>query len=332
MSDEDILMVISNANGHQPSLFVPEKSFHLLVKRQISRLELPSVETVEAVRREMARICTTIAENSALSRFPHLHGQVVDTINDLLTEGMRSATFMVTHLIKIELAWLNTSHPNFIGGSRAVLQAMTRLQEERAAALERAEKIKSRTLGLYDKTDAIDATPLDGNTQGYQMHEQKKEKRTGWFSRSSKKALGDDYGAEEDDDDPNLVKLPQMPIKVEKGKTVTADKDKIEVDTIKKLVASYFNIVRKQMMDYVPKTVMAFLVKGITDGLQGELVSRLYSDATVEQMAVEAPETAEERVEMQESRKSLMKALRIVEDVRQMGGHGHGHGHGHGSM
>ena len=28
-----------------------------------------------------------------------------------------------------------------------------------------------------------------------------------------------------------------------------ADKDKIEVDTIKKLVASYFNIVRKQMMD-----------------------------------------------------------------------------------
>ena len=171
--------------------------------------------------------------------------QVVDTINDLLTEGMRSATFMVTHLIKvrkclgvhtnvdtsplstlpsplsplpsapfplqpplkrhrahsltlsphspsrpthptrltkIELAWLNTSHPNFIGGSRAVLQAMTRLQEERAAALERAEKIKSRTLGLYDKTDAIDATPLDGNTQGYQMHEEKK-KRSGWFSR-----------------------------------------------------------------------------------------------------------------------------------------------------
>ena len=209
--------------------------------------------------------------------------------------------------------------------------------------------------------------------------------------------MGDNYGAEEEEDDANLVKLPQMPTKVEKGKTLTADKDKIEVDTIKKLVASYFNIVRKQvtnkanrgfhsdfwlvegaafacpyttaaaqappndaptlstrspsseppvktltsdpkpsvysyivrkqMMDYVPKTVMAFLVKGITDGLQGELVSRLYSDATVEQMGVEAPETAEERVEMQESRESLMKALRIVEDVRQMGGHGHGHGH-----
>ena len=50
----------------------------------------------------------------------------------------------------------------------------------------------------------------------------------------------------------------------------------------------------------------------------GELVSRLYSDATVEQMGHEAPETAEERLEMQEARVSLKKALKIVEDVRQM--------------
>ena len=43
------------------------------------------------------------------------------------------------------------------------------------------------------------------------MHEQKKDaKRSGWFSRSSKKALGDGYGAEEEDDDPTLVKLPQV--------------------------------------------------------------------------------------------------------------------------
>jgi hypothetical protein len=58
------------------------------------------------------------------------------------------------------------------------------------------------------------------------------------------------------------------------------------VETVKKLVTSYFNVVRKQMIDYVPKTIMAFLVKGILTDLQGELVSRLYSDATVNEMTV----------------------------------------------
>ena len=53
VSDADICMAISNANGHQPSLFVPETSFHQLVKRQIWRLERPALETVEAVNLEM---------------------------------------------------------------------------------------------------------------------------------------------------------------------------------------------------------------------------------------------------------------------------------------
>ena len=49
----------------------------------------------------MAKICTTIAETSALARFPQLHGQVIDTINTLLHEGLTTATFMVTHLVKV---------------------------------------------------------------------------------------------------------------------------------------------------------------------------------------------------------------------------------------
>ena len=46
-----------------------------------------------------------------------------------------------------------------------------------------------------------------------------------------------------------------MPNKVEKGTTLTADKDKIEVDTIKKLVASYFNIVRKQVPTLIKESL-----------------------------------------------------------------------------
>jgi dynamin 1-like protein len=52
----DILTAIRNANGPRPALFVPEVSFELLVKRQIRRLEEPSLRCVELIHEEMQRI------------------------------------------------------------------------------------------------------------------------------------------------------------------------------------------------------------------------------------------------------------------------------------
>uniref|UniRef100_A0A674JUU1 Dynamin-type G domain-containing protein n=1 Tax=Terrapene triunguis TaxID=2587831 RepID=A0A674JUU1_9SAUR len=58
----DILTAIRNATGPRPALFVPEVSFELLVKRQIKRLEDPSLRCVELVHEELQRIiqhCST---------------------------------------------------------------------------------------------------------------------------------------------------------------------------------------------------------------------------------------------------------------------------------
>jgi dynamin 1-like protein len=41
LDDDDIRTAIANANGTRPSLFIPEISFDLLVRRQIARLEQP---------------------------------------------------------------------------------------------------------------------------------------------------------------------------------------------------------------------------------------------------------------------------------------------------
>lgn len=42
--------------GPRPALFVPEVSFELLVKRQMKRLEEPSLRCVELVHEELQRI------------------------------------------------------------------------------------------------------------------------------------------------------------------------------------------------------------------------------------------------------------------------------------
>lgn len=45
LTDQDIRTAIYNANGTRPSLFVPEMSFDLLVRKQIARLEQVRIET-----------------------------------------------------------------------------------------------------------------------------------------------------------------------------------------------------------------------------------------------------------------------------------------------
>jgi len=40
-------------------------------------------------------------------------------------------------------------------------------------------------------------------------------------------------------------------------------REQIEVDMIKKLITSYFNVVKKNINDSIPKTVINFLVNGV---------------------------------------------------------------------
>ncbi|PIO56400.1 hypothetical protein TELCIR_22201, partial [Teladorsagia circumcincta] len=56
LTQMDILTAIRNATGPRPALFVPEVAFELLVKRQIQRLEEPSLRCVELVHEEMQRM------------------------------------------------------------------------------------------------------------------------------------------------------------------------------------------------------------------------------------------------------------------------------------
>ncbi|XP_045763915.1 dynamin-1-like protein isoform X9 [Maniola jurtina] len=111
----DILTAIRNATGPRPALFVPEVSFELLVKRQIRRLEDPSLRCVELVHEEMQRIvqhCGTEVQQE-MQRFPRLHQRIVDVVTLLLRTRLPATNSMVENLVAIELAYINTKHPDF---------------------------------------------------------------------------------------------------------------------------------------------------------------------------------------------------------------------------
>ncbi|XP_045534077.1 dynamin-1-like protein isoform X4 [Papilio machaon] len=305
----DILTAIRNATGPRPALFVPEVSFELLVKRQIRRLEDPSLRCVELVHEEMQRIvqhCGTEVQQEML-RFPRLHQRIVDVVTQLLRTRLPATNSMVENLVAIELAYINTKHPDF----------------HREAAL---------VSGLLKSTDGIieDHSPV---------YRQKTPRPTstvptifkhvpaitdGHENRSPPQTANSDSptGAQFNGSPENKVLTPQKPVNLlpevpSQTSRKLSDREQHDCDVIEKLIKSYFYIVRKSIQDSVPKAVMHFLVNYVQDNLQSELVTHLYKSDQAESLLNESEHIAQRRKEAADMLKALQRAGQIISEIRE---------------
>ncbi|KAG7391866.1 Dynamin-1-like protein [Phytophthora pseudosyringae] len=309
LSDEDIRTTIRNANGPRQSLFVPEVSFELLAKRQIGRLEQPGLQCVDLVFDELQRV-TSQCETIELTRFPELRDRVMEVVNGMLRASLVPTQAMIQNLIQIELAYVNTNHPDFIGGSRAVAQLMEKMQRETMASAGTPNNNMinqdPRRAGQVPKQNAVPA--------GHAGATEEKQDGNGlmsFFGGGRKKSGADTPTSAK----PAVVKLPQVPVSMRQGDDPT-DRERIETEIIKSLLASYFDIVRKNFLDLVPKAIMCFMVGHSKENIQNELVSSLYREDKLTELLAETGDIAARRSNCDEMRTLLQRALEIVNEVR----------------
>ena len=82
------------------------------------------------------------------------------------------------------------------------------------------------------------------------------------------------------------------------------------------MISSYFDIVRKNVIDSVPKSIMRFMVNDSKNNMQNELVARLYKEDLFDELLSENPEIAEARKSCKELISVLRKAQSIINEVR----------------
>lgn len=316
LTDEEIRTTICNANGTRPSLFVPEMSFDILVRRQISRLEQPGIQCVDLVYEELQRIASQ-CEPGELTRFPNLRDRLVEVVNGLLKRAVGPTQMMVSNLVKIELAYINTSHPDFIGGSRAVAQLMRKLDKEKDIASRKAKNMEGMGASTPQSSASLNSFMADdekenvqnGATPGILNFVFGRGNTPGKPNLKRSTAAG---GA----GPPTIVQLPQVPDTMRQTDAPITDRERVEMEIIKSLIESYFNIVRKNFIDMVPKTIMYFLVNHVRDAMQNELVSELYRDVELPSLMQEAEDVAQRRKTCVEMKDLLATALEIVNEVR----------------
>lgn len=110
----DIRTALRNAAGPKASLFVPDAAFELLAKRQIEMLRDPAHQCAEVIHSELMRIVQQL-EAKDLQRYPKLRLKILETANHMMKKLVKQSNALVEQLIALELTYINTSHPDFVG-------------------------------------------------------------------------------------------------------------------------------------------------------------------------------------------------------------------------
>ncbi|GAB4823382.1 hypothetical protein N2152v2_010428 [Parachlorella kessleri] len=125
LTDEDVRTAIKNSGGIKGSLLIPEAPFELLVRRAIDKLLPPALQCKEYVHGELLRLAAQ-ANPRDIARFPIMQTVLAEAVEEFINEGAGPAEHMIRNLVSCELAYINTSHPQFIGGNRAIAQVLER--------------------------------------------------------------------------------------------------------------------------------------------------------------------------------------------------------------
>lgn len=94
-----------------------------------------------------------------------------------------------------------------------------------------------------------------------------------------------------------------------------SDREQLECELIRRLISSYFNIVRETIQDQVPKAIMHLLVNHSKEAAQNRLVSELYKESLFEELLHEDESLAQERNKCQNMLSTYREAAKIISEV-----------------
>merc|ERR1719483_372584 len=341
LTNIDVLTAIRNATGPRPALFVPEVSFELLVKRQIRRLEEPSMRCIELVHEEMQRIIQHCGNEvqQEMMRFPRLHEKIIDVVTNLLRCRLPPTNSMVENIVAIELSYINTKHPDFQRATDTVALLYTneyRPQERKPSASQISSKpAKNRPVQFANQPSPLangDDTIVTKNGEQTSRNTEGAESTSSQQSLTSKETSPANtpvHSIRQTEDQAGTINmtslhspikpvnlLPEVPEMRSSGRTLS-DREKRDCEVIERLIKSYFYIVRKSIQDSVPKAIMHFLVNFVKNNLQSELVSSLYKQEEISSLLSESEHIGQRRTEAAEMLKALQKAGQIISEIRE---------------
>ncbi|KAJ2583991.1 vacuolar protein sorting-associated protein 1 [Coemansia sp. RSA 1836] len=289
VKDSDIRTILYNSSGSSPALFVDTGAFDVIVKQQIKRLEDPSLKCVAMIYDELVRIVNQLLNKASFKRFPQLRDQFNTVVITFLKNAMLPTNKLVQDLVAMEQCYINTGHPDFITGQRAIAIVNDRMHPPKPnqpgppAPGRPAAAMTANERALDDDMNLNKDSGFFGSF---------------WQNKNKKKQM-----------------TMEAPPQVLKASGTLSEREQQETEVIKLLIQSYYNIVKRTTIDMVPKSVMLKLVAYAKEGLQRELLKELYNPEALSDLLKESEATVARRNECKKMIEALKKADTIVSSV-----------------
>ena len=235
VKDIDIRTILYNSSGSSPALFVGTTAFELIVKQQIKRLEDPSLKCVSLVYDELVRILGQVLQKAIYRRYPSLKEKFHGVVIGFFKKALDPTNKLVKDLVAMEACYVNTGHPDFLNGHRAMAIVNDRGNANKPTQVDpkTGRPLPASAAPPRASSPSLDI-PSDGNAGFFGS----------FFAPKNKKKM-----AAMDSPPPQL-----------KASGTLSEKEANEVEVIKLLINSYYNITRRTMIDMVPKAIMLNLV------------------------------------------------------------------------
>ncbi|CAH2051895.1 unnamed protein product [Thlaspi arvense] len=305
LTNDDIRTAIQNATGPRSALFVPDVPFEVLVRRQISRLLDPSLQCARFIFDELIKI-SHHCMMTELQRFPVLQKRMDEVIGTFLREGLEPSQAMIRDILEMEMDYINTSHPNFIGGTIAVEVAMQQVKS-------RIRHPVARPNGVQAAADA-EKSASAGNTSwsGFSSIFRGSDGQASAKNNLSNKPLSE--AAQDVYQNLSTIYLKEPPTVLRSSEN-HSEQEAVEIEVTKLLLKSYYDIVRKNIEDLVPKAIMHFLVNYSKRELHNIFIEKLYRENLIEELLKEPDEIAAKRKRTRETLHILQQANRTLDEL-----------------
>lgn len=307
LTDQDIRTAIKNASGTKASLFIPVEAFELLVKKQIVKLREPSLQCLQFIFDELNNLLFQV-DVPDMRRFEDLKEEVLRVVRELFLKCMQPCADIIEKLIEMELTYINTYHPDFIGANDALRAVQSEIDEK-----SQSDQILPK-VQVEVKPSRPEPRPQQSGGLFSMIFGSSKVKST---QREDKFENGAIARAFEDIEHESTKLKLKPPPSIMRPIEELSRKELMETGLVKKLIESYFGIVRKNIGDLVPKGIITFLVNSSRKELHRELVKQLYKEDRFDALLREGNDIPRKRTRCMELAANLRKASEILNEIKE---------------
>eukprot|EP00930_Biecheleria_cincta_P100897 TRINITY_DN92527_c0_g1_i1.p1 TRINITY_DN92527_c0_g1~~TRINITY_DN92527_c0_g1_i1.p1 ORF type:complete len:698 (+),score=124.09 TRINITY_DN92527_c0_g1_i1:59-2152(+) len=110
------------------------------------------------------------------------------------------------------------------------------------------------------------------------------------------------------------LRLPAVPLIVTPCGEAS-EKERMDTELLKSLILSYFTIVKRKIIDSVPKTIMHFMVNAVRDKVHAECITELYKEDLFRSLLQEPDDLRQRRERCEQKLAELRKAQDVLSQI-----------------